>query len=133
MVNVKDSWPRVQKGEITAEQSVLQDWAQLPSDDARINDIKIVLGMFRNRAVAVFDVHGWERVLDEAGRLRVRFHGVPSETYAQLVGTPNPGWLFDRQGAARSVQLVPFDLFAAGAPVEQPEPDVQRQSWRATC
>lgn len=126
MVNVKDSWPRVQKQEITAEQSVLQDWAQLPGDDARIDDIKVVLGMFRNRAVAVFDVHGWERVRDEQGRLRVRFHGVLSESYAHLVGAPNPGWLFDRQGAARAVQLLPLDHFTSGAPVEQPEPGVQR-------
>jgi hypothetical protein len=122
LVNVVRTWPRVLKANSTmsAADAVLGDWGQLP-DDTVLNDVAVVIGVAHDEMVAAFDVTSWTRL--PSGR--VRFQGVPSTTWAHLVGAANPGWSFSRLGVARSAQPIPLARFSANAaPVEAIEPDI---------
>jgi hypothetical protein len=46
-----------------------------------------VLGVYQNEVVTAFDITGWSR--NREGR--VVFEGTPSQKWAHLIGTPNPG------------------------------------------
>lgn len=112
MVNVIRTWPEVVAGRRTPAEAVLRDWGQLP-DDSLLDDIEIVLSVYQDEIVAVFDLDptdAWKRVQDH----RVRFFGEPSIRWAHLIGTTNPGWSFSRRGVARAVQPVPLSVFTAG-------------------
>ena len=100
LVNVRKLWPAVLGGCRTAAEVTLGDWAQMTDEDVeRYGDV--ILGIFRNEVVSAFDVTGWKRRPDR----RVTFQGVPSKSWAHLIGTPNPGkrWV---PGQARPVQYL---------------------------
>lgn len=119
LVNVKQTWPRVLAGELSAEVSVLEWWAQLDDDLQIAEQADPVIGVYEDVLVDVYDLDPskpWTRRADG----RVRFTGTPSTRWSHLVGSPNPGWKFGRRGAARSVQFVRNDVFTDGqVPVER--------------
>jgi hypothetical protein len=99
VANVKASWPQVLRGERTAEDSVLGDWASL-SDQRLRQYADAILGVADNRVVAAFDITDWERTADD----RVRFQGAPSARWAHLLGAPSPvTWA---RGQARPIRYL---------------------------
>lgn len=67
--------------------------------------------------VAVHDLDGEPPLRDEKGR--VTFAGVPSLTWAHLVGGPNPGKQWGVRGMARPIQYLNSAVVAGGTvPVE---------------
>jgi hypothetical protein len=111
VANVKASWPQVLRGERTAEDSVLGDWASL-SDQRLRQYADAILGVADNQVVAAFDVTDWERTEDD----RVRFHGVPSARWAHLIGTPSPvTWA---RGQARPIRYLDTGELEGQQPAE---------------
>jgi hypothetical protein len=101
LVNLRQSWPAVKAGTRTAAEVTLGEWAQLP-DGALAEYGDVILGIYDNEVVSAFDIDGWSRDPDND---RVTFTGTESETWAHLVGGPNPGprW---KQGQAGPVQYL---------------------------
>ncbi|MPQ98132.1 hypothetical protein GB931_09400 [Modestobacter sp. I12A-02628] len=99
VVNVKSSWPQVQRGERSAEDSVLGDWAALSEQKLR-QYADAILGVADNAVVAAFDITDWSRGEDG----RVRFMGTPSARWAHLLGGPSPvTWT---RGQARPIRYL---------------------------
>jgi hypothetical protein len=98
VVNVSRTWPLV-PGDMSAEESVLGDWAAL--NEAKLHQYgDAIIAVADGTVVAAYDIQGWERL--ENGR--VRFAGRLSGRWAPLIGTPSPvTWT---QGAARPVRYV---------------------------
>lgn len=115
LVHVKHSWPRVLAGELSAEESVLGDWA--PIAEARLAEFgDVLVGVYDNTVVAVYDVDLAATVYVDG---KVRFAGTPSTAWAHLVGQPNPGKPWGQQGYARNVQYLDTTVVAGGdVPVE---------------
>lgn len=105
------TWPKVLAGTLTADSSVLGDWGQL-SDDAVVDDVEIVIGVYKDVFVAIYDVDphaGWQRLGDG----RVQFNGTTTNHWAHLIGMANPGWTFSRPAVSRAVQPIPLTTFTA--------------------
>ncbi|WP_460446335.1 hypothetical protein [Angustibacter aerolatus] len=100
---VQRTWPEVQAGRLTAEESVLGDWAALA--EAKLHQYgDAIVGVAAGRVVAAYDITGWERVQDD----RVRFQGTPSSRWAHLVGSASP--VVWTRGQARPIRY--FDTAA---------------------
>lgn len=114
-VNSTRTWPQVLAGHISAEDSVMGNWAAL--SEAKLHQYAdAVVGVAAGTVVAVFDVANWSTVEDN----RVRFYGAPSTRWAHLVGSPSPiTWT---RGQARPVRYVPTDEIAAASPGPGAEP-----------
>lgn len=112
VVNVSRTWPLV-PGEMSAEESVLGDWAAL--NEAKLHQYgDAIIAVADGTVVAAYDIRGWERL--ESGR--VRFEGSLSGRWAPLIGTPSPvTWT---QGAARPVRYVESDELAGALACETP-------------
>ena len=102
LVSLGQTWPRVLREEITADTATLAAWPVRPAERRRLNDFADVLvGVFRGEVVTAYDVTRWRFETDaeraEAARNwprnfpRVIFEGAPSQVWAQLIGTANPG------------------------------------------
>jgi hypothetical protein len=110
LVHVKNTWPEVLAGQISADDSVLGDWAGIAQSSlAEYGDL--LAGIYENTVVAVFDVD-----LAATGYVdgKVRFAGSPSTAWAHLVGQPNPGRPWGQRGYARSVQYLDTAVAAGG-------------------
>ena len=110
LVHVKHSWPRVQAGEISAEESVLGEWAGI-SESSLAENGDVVAGVYDNTVVAVFDVDLAATAYVDG---KVHFAGTPSEAWAHLIGQANPGRPWGQRGYARSVQYVDTAVVAGG-------------------
>src|SRR5947209_18379225 len=86
-VNLSRSWPKVQAGEEDAQERTLGSWAQITNKDLEAH-ADVILGVYRNEVVTAYDIESWTR--DETNG-RVTFKGKPSEKWAHLIHTPNPG------------------------------------------
>jgi hypothetical protein len=110
LVHVKNTWPQVLAGEMTADDSVLGDWSGIA--EAKLAEFgDILVGVYDNTIVRVYDVD-----LAGTGYVagKVRFAGTPSKAWAHLVGQPNPGKPWGQQGYARSVQYINTAVVAGG-------------------
>ncbi len=115
LVNLSKSWADVVAGTRDAAEVTLGDWASI-TDDSVARYADAILGIHRNEVVTAFDIESWQRD-DETGR--IRFLGRPSEQWARLIGTPNPGpeWV---KGAARPVKYLDTRVLLGGdVPVEE--------------
>src|SRR5438874_8432397 len=113
IVNLAQTWPSVLAGKANAADVTLGSWAQIKDADLEAH-ADAILGIFKNEVVTAFDIDDWTRGTDK----RVTFAGQPSQKWAQLIGTPNPGrpWV---QGQARPVQVLPTAVLTDGnVPVE---------------
>ncbi len=115
LVNLSKSWTEVLNASRDAADVTLGDWAGI-TDDSVDRYADAILGIHRNEVVTAFDIESWHR-LDESGR--IRFRGRPSERWAHLIGTPNPGpeWV---KGAARPIKYLDTRVLTDGdVPVEE--------------
>lgn len=108
LVSVAKTWPLVLSGHATAEAATQGAWPVRPADLERLDDYAdIIAGVFRAKVVSVFDITGW-RWETNAERAAALQHGlsrenprivcdvVPSQAWARLIGTANPGRAFSR-------------------------------------
>jgi hypothetical protein len=115
LVNVVRSWPEVMRGERSAEDATLGEWAQL-TDKNIDDDGDVLLGIFENTIVSAYEIDGHYR--DRVTK-RVTFKAHETATTRQFIGQPNPGRQWGKQGDARAVQALPTsDLL--DPPVEPP-------------
>lgn len=115
LVNLSQSWPSVLEGKANAADVTLGAWAQIKDADLDAHADSI-LGVYKNEVVTAFDIARWHR---DRKNDRVTFVGRPSQTWAHLIGTPNPGkqWV---QGMARPIQILPTTILTEGnVPVEE--------------
>lgn len=110
LVHVKNSWPLVQTGEMSPEESVLGDWTGI-SESSLAENGDVVAGVYDNTVVAVFDVDLAATAYVDG---KVRFAGTPSEAWAHLIGQVNPGRPWGQRGYARSVQYLDTAVVAGG-------------------
>lgn len=110
LVHVKHSWPQVEAGQMSAEESVLGDWAGI-AESSLAEHGDVVAGVYDNTVVAVFDVDPTTTAYVDG---KVRFGGTPSTAWAHLIGQPNPGRPWGQRGYARSVQYVDTAVVAGG-------------------
>jgi hypothetical protein len=105
LVNVKSTWLHALAGRLSAAESTLGRWYQIP--DRRIEQYgEAIAGVFRGRIVSVFDIEDYTREDDH----RVTFVGSSSPRWAHLVGTPTPDpWL---PGQGRPVKYLDTDLLS---------------------
>lgn len=125
LVHVIRSWPDVLKGERTAEDATLGEWAQLSEEN--IDDYgDILLGIYDNVIVSAYAIDGHFRNRESR---RVTFAGHETEETQQFIGQPNPGRQWGVQGYARAVQaLTTSDL--TDPPVEPPVEGLERPRLR---
>jgi hypothetical protein len=118
VVNVSRTWPSVPK-EMTAEESVLGDWASL--NEAKLHQYgDAIVGVADGMVVAAYDIEGWERL--DSGR--VRFAGRFSRRWAPAIGAASPvTWT---QGAARPIRYINSDEFAEALTGGSPRVDRDR-------
>ncbi len=109
LVNIPQTWPAVLAGKASAADVTLGSWAQIKDADLDAN-ADVILGIYKNQVVTAFDIEKWTRGEDDN---RVTFVGQPSQKWARLIGTPNPGrpWV---KGAARPVQVLPTAFLTDG-------------------
>lgn len=119
LVHVKNTWPQRLAGQISADDSVLGDWAGIAESSlAEYGDV--LAGVHENTVVAVYDV---DLAATSYVDGKVRFAGRPSTAWAHLVGQPNPGRPWGQRGYARSVQYLDTTVVAGGdVPVTAAEP-----------
>jgi hypothetical protein len=113
LVNLSQSWPLVLEGKANAADVTLGRWAQLRDSDLEAH-ADAILGIYKNEVVTAFDIEDWRREGD-----RVTFIGHPSQIWAHLIRTSNPGkhW---KQGMARPVQILPTAVLTGGnMPIEE--------------
>ncbi|MBK6857047.1 MAG: hypothetical protein IPG97_11010 [Microthrixaceae bacterium] len=121
LVNLSKSWAEVVSGAREPADVTLGDWAGI-TDESIEQCADVILGVHRGEVVSAFDIEAWDRD-PESGR--VRFSGAPSETWAHLVGTPNPGpaWV---KGAARPVKYLDTRILTEGSVEVEATPDGSR-------
>ncbi len=123
LVHVKKTWPQHLGGQLTAEESVLGDWA--PIARAALEEYGDVLGaVHENVIVAVYDIDPDATTFVDKNT--VRFAGVPSTRWAHLIGQPNPGRAWGRRGYARNVQYLDTAVVAGGDVTAHPTPEGRR-------
>jgi hypothetical protein len=112
VVHVNKTWPLVQEGRMAQDDAVLGFW---PIAEEKLKFGDVLLAIFENTVVAVYDITGHIRGADK----KVTFTGAPSITWAHLVGQPTPATPWGRQGDAWPVKYVDTDVVAGGdVPVE---------------
>lgn len=108
IVNVPQTWPLVLAGKADPAIVTLGAWAAIKESDL-VEHADAVLGVFRDTVVTAYDVESWTRGPGN----RVTFVGPPSERWAHLIGTPNPGRRWVR-GASRPVQTLDTAVLTDG-------------------
>ena len=108
VVHVNKSWPFVEAGRMDEAEAVLGDWPIAEDKLAAYADV--LLAVFNNVVVAAYDIEGHTRDEDN----KVIFTGKKSQTWAYLVGQPNPGKHWGRQGDAWPVRYVNTAVVAGG-------------------
>ncbi|MEU7802767.1 hypothetical protein AB0B10_26245 [Micromonospora arborensis] len=116
LVHVKNTWTQVLAGKMTPDDSVLGSWAPIAESSLQQHG-DVLAGVYNNTVVAAYDIDlAATRYVDG----KVQFAGVPSTTWAHLVGQPNPGKPWGQQGYARNVQYLDSAVVASGeVPVEE--------------
>lgn len=101
LVNVPRTWPEVESGLRTAEEVTLGQWSRI-TDEALETYADVIVGVYKHEVVSVFDIESWTRNPEDD---RITFTGTPSDTWAHLIGGPNPGprWA---QGHARPIKYL---------------------------
>jgi len=108
LVNLAKTWPLVLDGKADAADVTRGAWAQIK--DADLEDhADAIFGIYKNEVVTAFDID--DRTRDEHNRVTFVVH--PSQKWAHLIGTTNPGkpWV---QGQARPVQVLPTAVLIEG-------------------
>jgi hypothetical protein len=95
VVHVNKSWPWVEAERMDEAEAVLGAWPIAEDKLKAYGDV--LLAVFNNVVVAAYDIEGHTRDEDNLVR-RVTFTGKKSQTWAHLVGQPNPGTHWGRQG-----------------------------------
>ncbi len=108
VVHVNKSWPFVQEGRMDEAEAVLGDWPIAKDKLAEYGDV--LLAVFDNIVVAAYDIEGHTRDEDK----KVTFIGNKSQAWAHLVGQPNPGTHWGRQGDAWPVRYVDTAIVTGG-------------------
>lgn len=108
VVHVNKSWPFVQAGRMDEAEAVLGAWPIAEDKLAAHGDV--LLAVFDNIVVAAYDIE--EHTRDEDNR--VTFTGNKSQAWAHLVGQPNPGKHWGRQGDAWPVRYVDTAIVTGG-------------------
>lgn len=120
VVHVNKSWPFVEAGRMDEAEAVLGDWPIAEDKLAAYDDV--LLAVFNNVVVAAYDIEGHTR--DEENK--VIFTGKKSQTWAHLVGEPNPGKHWGRQGDAWPVRYIDTAIVASGDVPVQDTPEGHR-------
>lgn len=121
VVNVNRSYSRVLEGEITLQEATEGDWYGV-NDAAVAQYGDVLVGVWNNRVVSVYDIVGHVRV--EEG-LRVRFQVKDSAEFGYLVGQPSPvgSW---KAGQARPIMYADTDVVRHGDAVQVEVGDARR-------
>jgi hypothetical protein len=119
VVNIAKRGRDVLNDPSVADDAVMGNWSPYRGRSAGTMDfdpdrIAVVIGYFRGRMAAIFEVtpddngHTWNWCPDH----RIRFNGVPSKRFAAQVGSDAPvNW---RQGEAWPVKTIPLDDLIKG-------------------
>jgi hypothetical protein len=108
VVHVNKSWPWVEAGRMDEAEAVLGAWPIAEDKLTTYGDV--LLAVFDNTVVATYDIEGHTRGDDN----RVTFTGEKSQAWAHLVGQPNPGTHWGRQGDAWPVRYVDTAVVTTG-------------------
>lgn|SRR2546430_980670 len=120
VVHVNKSWPWVETGRMDEAEAVLGAWPIAEDKLTTYGDV--LLAVFDNTVVAAYDIEGHTRGEDN----RVTFTGEKSRAWAHLVGQPNPGTHWGRQGDAWPVRYVDTAVVATGDVPVQDTPEGRR-------
>lgn len=113
VVHVNQTWPLVEAGRMDKANAVLRAWPIADDKLAAYGDV--LLAVFDNTVKAAYDIEGHTRDEDN----RVIFTGKESQVWDHLVGQPNPGKHWGRQGDAWPVRYVDTATVTSGdVPVE---------------
>ncbi|KDA04645.1 hypothetical protein DC31_05770 [Microbacterium sp. CH12i] len=109
VVNVNRSYAQTLSGELTLQEATEGDWYGI-NDAAVAQYGDVLVGVWNNRVVSVYDIVGHVRV-DEG--TRVRFQVQDSAEFGYLVGQPSPvgPW---KAGQARPIVYVDTDVVRHG-------------------
>lgn len=110
LVHLKRTWQHVLAGQMSAEDATLKAWSGI-SDRALDKYADVVVGIYDNSVVSVYDIDGTQR--DQTTN-RVVFVGRPSKKWSFLLGQPNPGRPWGRQGDTRPVQYIATEEVTRG-------------------
>jgi hypothetical protein len=120
IVHVNKTWPWVEAGRMNQDEAVLRAWPIAEDKLAAYGDV--LLAVFDNVVVAAYDINGHTRDEDK----KVCFTGTESQTWAHLVGHPNPGTHWGRQGDAWPVRYIDTAVVAGGDVSVQDTPEGRR-------
>ncbi len=120
VVHVNKSWPWVEADRMDEAEAVLGAWPIAEDKLTAYGDV--LLAVFNNVVVAAYDIEGHTRDGDN----RVTFAGRKSQAWAHLVGQPNPGKHWGRQGDAWPVRYVDTAVVASGDVPVQNIPEGRR-------
>ncbi len=117
IVHVNQTWPLVDAGRMDKDDAVLGVWPIAEDKLKTYGDV--LLAVFDNTVVAAYDIEDHERDADK----KVTFTGKDSKTWAHLVGQPNPGKHWGRQGDAWPVRYIDTAVVAGGDVPVQDTPE----------
>lgn len=108
VVNLSKSYKEVLSGHRDMDDATLGWWAGV-TDEAATRYGDVVVGVFKDQVVSVYDAEGFER--DEEGR--VFFDGRESSEFAPMIGKRSPvkPWV---RGQARPIQYIDTDVVRDG-------------------
>jgi hypothetical protein len=113
VVHVNQTWPLVEAGRMDKANAVLRAWPIAEDKLTAYGDV--LLAVFDNTVKAAYDIEDHTRDEDN----RVIFTGKESQAWDYLVGQPNPGKRWGRQGDAWPVRYVDTATVTSGdVPVE---------------
>jgi hypothetical protein len=113
VVHVNQTWPLVEAGRMDKANAVLRAWPIAEDKLTAYGDV--LLAVFDNTVKAAYDIEDHTRDEDN----RVIFAGKESQAWDHLVGQPNPGKHWGRQGDAWPVRYVDTATVTSGdVPVE---------------
>ena len=112
-VHVNKTWPLVAADRMDQDNAVLGAWPI--AEDKLTQYADVLLAIYDNTVVAAYDIEGHRRDEDN----KVIFDGKESHAWAHLIGQPNPGKHWGRQGDAWPVRYIDTAVVAGGdVPVE---------------
>ncbi|WP_434174256.1 hypothetical protein RI685_16710 (plasmid) [Clavibacter michiganensis] len=108
VANLRKSYREVLTGQRDMDDATLGWWAGI-TDEAAARYGDVIVGVFNNRVVSVFDTSGYDR--DEDGR--IFFDGNESTEFEHMIGKPSPvkPWV---RGQARPIQYIDTDIVRDG-------------------